>query len=178
MTDELVIPKKSSQIYRDFFERDAETVARDLLGRVMVQERPKKSSLYVQLSEIATYEGIVGDDLEEFQKKHSNLFYGPGVLGVSTAYGKHMIDIGTKDLCDSSCITLIAGYVFNRKGFRKHTQGPGNISRALDIDGSYDNVPINFGGLWIGGEPVNPDEILIRNKSNVPENCKGFFYFR
>ena len=38
---EIVIPKKGTAISRKFFERDAETVARDLLGRILVQRQMK-----------------------------------------------------------------------------------------------------------------------------------------
>lgn len=178
MTDQLIIPRKSSQIHRDFFKRDAVTVAKDLLGRVMIQERKNKSSLYVQLTEIAAYKGIVGKNLKEAQKKNPNLFYGPGVIGVSTAYGKYLIDVGTEGLCKPSCITLIGGNLFDKRGLREKLQGPGNLSSALEIDSDYDSSPINFGQLWIGGEAVDEDRIKQRKKSNASVNCKGYFYFR
>ena len=178
MAEESIIPRKSSQIHRDFFERDAVTVAKDLLGRVMVQERGSKPSLYVQLTEIAAYDGIVGKDLEAAQKKNPNLFYAPGVIGISTVYGKHLIDVGTQGLCKPSCVTLVAGNLFDKRGLREKLQGPGNLSKALEIDSDYDSSPINFGQLWVGGDAVDADRIKQRNKSNVPTNCKGYFYFR
>lgn len=177
MTNELKIPRKSSQIYRDFFERDAVIVAKDLLGRVMVQER-KDNSIYVQLTEIAAYEGTNSKNLEEAIKKNPNLFYAPGIIGISTAHGKNLIDIGTRKLCLPSCVTLIAGNLFDKTGLIKKLQGPGNLSRALKIDSSYDSSPINFGQLWIGGEPIDESEIKQRNKSDLPINCKGYFYIR
>ncbi len=175
---DLIIPKKKTQIHRDFFNRDALNVAYDLLGRVMVQERKNKPSLYVQLTEVAAYDGIVGNDLAVAQKKNSNLFYAPGIIGISTSYGKHLIDIGTKRLCEPSCITLIAGNLFDKRGLRERLQGPGNLSKALEIDSEYDSSPIDFSQLWIGGEPVNKENIKQRKKSNAPKNCKGYFYFR
>ncbi len=174
----LQIPKSSTRLYLDFFARASEEVAKDLLGRVMVNERKGKSPLYVQLTEIAAYEGIVGDDIEKAKKRHKNLFYSNGVLGVSSAYGKCLIDIGTQGLCEPSCVTLIAGILFNKRGISENLQGPGNLSEALEIDRSYDGVPLNFGAIWIGGFSVDQSQIQKRNKSNVPENCKGFFYFR
>ena len=162
----------------DFFKRDSETVARDLLGRVMVHERSSKSPIYVQLKEIAAYDGFPGDNEEKARKKHGNLFILPGVMGVSSAYGNYMIDVGTKNGSEASCITLIGGDLFDKRGLREQAKGPGKLSKALEIDSSYDNAPINFGQLWIGGEAIDPDQILTRNKSNVPENCKGYFYFR
>ena len=177
METELKIPRKSTQIYRDFFQRDAVKVAKDLLGRVMVQERKDKPSLYVQLTEIAAYEGTNSRELKEAIKKNPNLFYAPGIIGISTAHGKYLIDIGTREICVPSCVTLIAGNLFNREGLIKKLEGPGNISRALEIDSDYDSSPINFGQLWIGGEPIDESKIKQRNKSDIPINCKGYFYF-
>ena len=87
-------------------------------------------------------------------------------------------DVGTRNKDEASCITLVGGDLFDRRGLREQAKGPGKLSKALEIDSSYDNAPINFGQLWIGGEPIDEDQILKRNKSNVPENCVGYFYFR
>jgi len=178
MVDKLYIPKESSKIHMDFFNRDSETVAKDLLGRVMVHKRGSKSPIYVQLNEIAAYEGFPGNDEDKARKKHGNLFMSPGVMGVSSAYGNYLIDVGTRNKDEASCITLIGGDLFDRRGLREQAKGPGKLSKALEIDSSYDNAPINFGQLWIGGEPIEENQILKRNKSKVPENCIGYFYFK
>ena len=167
---ELKIPKQSTRIYLDFFNRHAEKVAKDLLGRVLVRETGK-NSIYVRLEEIAAYEG-------EAKSMTKGALEQPGTIGVSTKYGKNLVDISTLGICIPSCVTLIAGTLFDRKGLEKHIDGPGNLAKALDIDRTYDGVPLNFVKIWIGGYPVEPEKILKRKLSKVPENCEGYFYFK
>lgn len=168
---ELIIPKSSTRVHMDFFRRNADEVAQDLLGRVLVKERTGKNPLYMRLDEIAAYEG-------EVKSMTKGALESAGTIGVSTKYGKHLIDISTLDICEYSCITLIGGTLFDGRGFREIINGPGKVSAALEIDKTYDGVPLNFAKIWIGGEPVIADDILKRNKSGLPENCKGYFYFK
>lgn len=170
MTDKLIIPKQSTRVYLDFFKRHADEVAKDLLGRVLVREIGR-SSIYIRLEEIAAYEG-------EVKSMTKGALEQPGTIGVSTKYGKNLIDISTLAICEPSCITLIAGTIFDRKGLENYINGPGNLSNALKIDKMYDGVPLNFAKIWIGGTPIDKEQILKRNKSDLPINCKGYFYFR
>jgi len=165
------IPKSSSRIHMDFFRRHAQEVAQDLLGRVLVRERVDKPTLYVQLQEVAAYEGHT-------KSMTKGALESVGTMGVSTKFGKYLIDISTLDICKYSCVTLIGGNLFDARGLRQVVNGPGKLSKALEIDKTYDGVPLNFAKIWIGGESVDAERILKRNKSGLPENCKGYFYFR
>ncbi len=164
------IPKQKTRIDLDFFKRHAEYVAKDLLGRVMVRERVGKPTIYVSLEEIAAYEGKV-------KSMTKGALESPGTIGISTKYGRNLIDISTLDICEYSCITLISGVIFDSRGFRDYVDGPGNLAKTLEIDKKYDGVPLNFARIWIGGDPIDKDRILKRKLSNLPKNCKGFFYF-
>lgn len=168
MRNELKIPKQSTRIYLDFFKRHAEEVAKDLLGRVLVREIGK-NTIYFRLEEIAAYEG-------EVKTMSKGALEQPGTIGVSTKYGRNLIDISTLAICQSSCITLIAGTIFDKEN-EKYVRGAGNLSKKLGIDKTYDGVPLNFAKIWIGGNAVEPKEILKRNLSGLPINCKGYFYF-
>ena len=168
---ELKIPKQQTRVYLDFFKRHADEVAKDLLGRVMIREIHGKPTIYIRLEEIAAYEG-------EVKSMTKGALEQPGTIGVSTKYGKNLIDISTLAICEPSCVTLIAGTIFERKGDKKYINGPGNLAKALEIDKTYDGVPLNFAKIWIGGNPIDKEQILKRNKSGLPENCKGYFYFR
>ena len=112
MADELYIPKKSSRIQLDFFKRHADEVAKDLLGRIMVRERTGKNPIYVQLQEVAAYEG-------EMKSMAKGVLESPGTIGVSTKFGKNLIDLSTLDICEHSCVTLIAGTLFDKRGVRE-----------------------------------------------------------
>ena len=132
---------------------------------------PGRYPLYMRLDEIAAYEG-------EVKSMTKGALESAGTIGISTKYGKNLIDISTLDICEYSCITLIGGTLFNSKGVIDTYHGPGNVAKVLEIDKSYDGVPLNFAKIWIGGNPVNKENVLKRKKSGLPENCKGYFYFR
>jgi 3-methyladenine DNA glycosylase Mpg len=164
-------PKKSSKLGLDYFEQRPITVAKGLLGRVLVRERIGKSPIYSEIKEVAAYEGST-DSMSEGAK------YSPGSVSISTKFGKNLIDISTLAENRSSCVTLIAGNLFDARGYRETAKGPGNLSKALEIGTELDNTPLNSSYLWIGGNPIDPKNIIKRKKTKVSKNCKGFYYFR
>jgi len=170
---ELIIPKKSTRVDLDFFKRHAETVAKDLLGRVFVREVGRKT-LYLRLEEVAAFEG----DIEKMRKRYKGVLEYPGTLAISTQFGQDLIHISTLGLGEPSCVNLIAGTLFDKQGYEEYVNGPGNLSLALEIDKDYNGVLLNFNKFWIGGLAVEKNRILKRDKSGLPENCKGYFYFR
>jgi len=99
--------------------------------------------------------------------------YAPGHIGISTKFGNNLIDIATSAEYRASCITLIA-----LETPKKTIQGPGNVSKYLQINRDFDDTPIDHPSLWIGGESVEESRVIKRTKSNVPENCRGYFYFK
>ena len=167
---DIIIPRYSSRINREFFNRDSKMVAIDLLGRVLVVQHPN-DIYYARLSEIAAYEGKTKTTAE-------TATYYPGTVGVSRKFGKNLLDISTGRINDPSCVTLVSAIVENSKEARI-VEGPGNLTDALGIDYRYDGMIIDCSPqFWIGGEGVNVDEIRIRKKSRMPANCKGYFYFK
>ena len=165
------IPGKSERLPLEFFARKAEAVARDLLGRVLVVERPRKCPLYARIHEASAYEG-------EEDSSSKGILYAPGIVGISTKFGKRLLDISTNRQNIPSCVTLIGGDIHDGAGQREFAQGPGNLTKALEIGPEYDGLEITTPPLWIGGNSINPDIIKQRKLSNVPANCKGYFYFR
>ena len=90
-----------------------------------------------------------------------------------------MLDISTDRICRPSCITLVGAILLDRVGKeKKMVQGPGNLACALDIDKDYNGLPIEISPVWIAGEPIEKSRILSRQLSGLPENCRGYFYFR
>jgi len=177
MRNQLYFPTNSTKVHRDFFERESSEVAMDLLGRVLVREQSGPNQ-YLRISEVAAYLGIVGESMEEARNKNGNLFYAPGVIGISSSHGHHLMDLGTLAHCEPSCITIIGGTLRTKDGAKEEIKGPGNITRRLGINSEYDSVPINFGQLWIGGSSIDREDIKSRRKSSAPENWSGTFYFK
>ncbi|MCP6719617.1 MAG: DNA-3-methyladenine glycosylase [Patescibacteria group bacterium] len=154
----------------DFFMQEPTDVAKGLLGMNLVRVLPSRREIRGRIQEVAAYKG-------EADSVSDVAYYGPGIIGVSTKYGKHLIDIATESEGVPSCVTLIGAF-FQWGKERQLVHGPGNLSRALKIDGSDDGVPIVCNDLWIDPSVESVGEIYTRNLSNIPENCLGYFYIR
>lgn len=159
-------PYIESMLARDYFSRKPAIVAKDLLGRVIVRQYPESYEIIARIKEVAAWQG-------EENSSAKTMKYAPGIIGISTKFGNHLIDIATGSENRPSCITLIA--LDSSEGI---IQGPGKVSKYLEVDKMFDKAPINHPSLWIGGEPISQDRVYQRKKSNVPENSRGFFYFR
>jgi len=168
----LYIPKPSERLSERFFARDAITVAKDLLGRTLVRERPRGATLYARICEVAAYEGNTEESMTE------GALYAPGTLCISTKYGKRLLDIATDKKGKQSCVTLIAALVGDKRGVRELVQGPGKLTASLEIDKDLDGMLLKDSPLWIGGNTIEEQRILERMLSDVPFNCKGYYYFR
>ncbi len=166
------IPRKKTALGRYFFERSSTSVAKDLLGRIIVHERARGGILYAQIHEVAAWEGTTEKSMTE------GALYAPGTLSISTKFGKNLLDIATDEMCKPSCITLIAGRVYDKTGERVFAQGPGLLCGALDINKSYHGLPIEISSIWIGGERIDPNTIMKRKKTNSLRNCKGYYYYK
>ncbi len=167
---DLYISSEKSKLDRSFFARPAEDVAKDLLGRIIVRERPSRATLYGRIQNVAAWEGkkgMVKDSLGA-----------PGALMVFTSFGKRMFGIATNDIGLYSCVTFLGAPVGDKAGLREYADGPSKLAVALEIDTKLNGVPIDFGPVWIGGEAVDSKIIRKSNPSTMPENCRGTFYFR
>ena len=168
----IYIPKRTEELQEEFFARNSESVAKDLLGRTLVRERKRKKDLYASIREISAYEG-------QSSSMTKGVLYTPGTLIVSTKYGRNLLDISTQKIGDSSCITLISAIVGERGEEGELVKGPGNLTKALEIDkDSFDGWLLTLSPLWIGGQTIENDRVIKRNKSNMPSNCVGYFYFK
>ena len=166
-TLELVLD--GSHLNRRFFARDSATVARDLLGRELVNVFDNNAVIKATLIEVAAYEG-------KTKTSSKGMDYNAGTIGISTKFGQHLIDIATGTGNEPSCITLIAAN-FNWGNRTELVQGPGKLSKALQIGKEYDSQMIDQGKLWISS--VNPAALQVFEREKKPTtNCKGFFYVR
>ncbi|MBT4539639.1 hypothetical protein HOI26_01100 [Candidatus Woesearchaeota archaeon] len=155
----------------EYFTQSAETVACGLLGRNLVRTFENGTTLGGRIVEVSAWQGLSGD-----HTPHKFDEYTPGTVSVSTKHGKRLTDITCDD--GHSCVTLVAAeYVFDDT--KKVAQGPGNLSKALQITPDFDGYDIiNGRDLRIEGGAVDSIEVKKRNKSNVPSNCQGFFYIK
>lgn len=149
-----------------FFRKQASTIAQSLLGRVLVRSTPQENSLYGIISETIAFEG-------ENKASNKGILQPAGIYNITNRRGHYVLDITTNKEGISSCVTI--------SGLRTPVGdviGPGNVTKYLHIDDLFDGVSIGSKDLWIGGDAIDPEEIMKRNKSNLPPNCKGVFYIK
>ncbi len=159
------------KLKKNYFTKDAETIAKGLLGRYLVSELPSGRKIKIRLTEIAAYEG-------ETKTTYKGASYAPGKISISTKFGQILIDIATGKENNVSCITLRGGEV-DLEGRMEPIKGPGKLTQILGITKSnkefYDGANIYDNRIWIEGKPIDESQIK-KLKCNSP-NCKGIYKF-
>jgi DNA-3-methyladenine glycosylase len=153
-----------------FYQREAEVVARELLGTVLVSE---VEGVRVA-GEIVETEAYVGPD-DEASHAHSRfgrtarnepMFGDAGISYVYLIYGMHWcINVVTGPRDHPAAVLIraaqpVEGLAHARerrpgRPDRDLMRGPGNLARALGIDGRHNALPMDRPPLWIAsGSPV------------------------
>ena len=174
---------------RDFYNRPALDVARDLLGcrLVRLQDGQRLSGLIL---ETEAYQGE--DDLgchasAGMTPRTAVMFGPPGHAYVYFTYGMHwMLNVVTEKEGVPAAVLIRAIQPLEGKdrmaenrpynaGKRGWTNGPAKLTQALNIQREFNTVDLcdPKSGLWIeSGEPV-PDDVVTRSAriglNSVPE---------
>lgn len=129
---------------RDFFGRDARTVARQLVGAFLVRERDGERTRHM----IVETEAYVGphDLASHSARKRSartDVMYGPaGVLYVYFTYGMHWLMNVVTGKADYPAGVLIRSI--------EDVTGPARLTKFLGIDGRHNGKPLGTAtGIWI-----------------------------
>ena len=186
----------------EFFDRDTVTVARDLLGKVLVREAGGKR-MWGRLVEVEAYLGP--DDLAAHssggrRSPRNEVMYGaPGHAYVYFTYGMHwMLNIVTEPQGCPAAVLIRAivpqeglPVMQARRGPRaplaRLTDGPGKLAQALGIDKSLNEADLCAPGavLYIERASDVPEAQVRRGPriglNNTPEPWKSipwrFQYF-
>jgi DNA-3-methyladenine glycosylase len=142
----------------DWFARDTETVARELLGKLLCRKLPdgKVNRLVINETEayVGPHDAACHAHMNRFTKRTSVMFADPGRLYIYLIYGiYHMLNIVT-DREGYPAAVLIRG--------AGGLDGPGKLTRDLQIDKSFNNqfMSVNS-GLWIEDAPVIDEQKII-----------------
>jgi DNA-3-methyladenine glycosylase len=182
-----------SVLERDFYNRPALAVARDLLGcrLVRVQSGQQMSGLILE-TEAYQGEEDLGCHASAGRTPRTAVMYGaPGHAYVYFTYGMHWLLNAVTDEVDIPAAVLIRAiqaeegqgqmahnrpYHAGKKGW---TDGPAKLTQALGITGEQnaDDLCSTDDGLWIeSGMPVNDDLVQRTGRvglNSVPEPWKS-----
>jgi DNA-3-methyladenine glycosylase len=182
-------------IARDFYNRPALEVARDLLGCRLVRQQPTGSArLAGIILETEAYQGEedLGCHASVGKTPRTSVMYGPpGHAYVYFTYGMHWLLNAVTDQEGTPSAVLIRAihpvegaalmaenrpYHAFQKGW---TNGPAKLTQALGINGDYNRVDLCDldGGLWIEhGEPIDAGVVEQTERvglNAVPEPWKS-----
>ncbi len=158
---------------QDFFERDTVTVAREVLGKVLVSTtgntvtggRIVETEAYLGVDDPGSHastKGITG---------RNAVMYGPaGSAYVYFTYGNHhMLNIVTEATGTAGAVLVRAiepsvgiAVMQERRGGRSGaalTNGPGKLAAALGVDLADNGVPLNSGRIAIYEGPAPGERI-------------------
>jgi len=133
------------RLTEDFFNRNAVTVARELLGKYLVRKIADKI-LSAKITEVEAYKGT--EDLACHASKGLTprtrvLFGPPGRTYVYLVYGMY------------HCLNFVAekdGYpagVLIRAVDIPGGSGPGRLCRLLDVAGEHNDLPVDNNFIWV-----------------------------
>lgn len=171
-----------------FFDRDAVTVARDLLGKVLVS----RSGATVTGGRIVETEAYLGADdpgshaaTKGVTKRNAVMYGPPGRVYVYFTYGNHhMLNFVTEAEGSAGAVlvraiepTLGAEKMLerraamgaNRIGSRDIANGPGKLTAALGIDCTHNGTELQTGTLAVYDAPVPAGRIVASGRVGLSE---------
>jgi DNA-3-methyladenine glycosylase len=140
----------------DFYARDAITVARDLVGTVLVHG--KRAGVIVETEAYLGPEDLASHARFGPTARTSVMFGPPGVSYVYLCYGIHqMFNIVTGEDGQGQAVLIraIAPY----EGLADDAaigRGPGKVTKALVLDRRHDRRDLAKGALYVAPRPVFP----------------------
>jgi DNA-3-methyladenine glycosylase len=143
-----------------FYARDARTVARDLLGKLLVRHGPEP-----RVGRIVETEAYLGEhDLASHARfgrtGRTEVMYGPpGRSYVYLIYGIYdMLNVVCGEEGDPQAVLVRA--LEPVSGIEARVKGPGRLTRALAIDRTFNGLPLTGAPLSIHpGDPC-PDVVI------------------
>ena len=152
MTAKRHIENGGVKILREFYLRDVLEVAPDLIGKNIVMRVDDETLIRRQITEVEAYKGAEDKACHASKgktRRTSIMFNEGGYLYMYLIYGMYwMMNIVT-GAADNPQAVLIRGV--------EGVYGPGRLTKALSIDGSfYGEDIVTSGRLWLEDAGVKP----------------------
>jgi len=149
---------------RKFFSRDARTVAKDLLGRLLVRASDEGITAG-KIIETGAFEN------DEGRSSRKGMLYAPGTIYIMPFRGNYFLNIATGRKDEASCV-LIRDVALHDGALG----GPGRVGKYFGVE--------YLDGMLMGdvlrideGEPVSTSRIQ-RVIDGTSENCLGNYRIR
>lgn len=170
---------------RAFFRRDADVVARDLLGRELVRELDGER-LVLRIVETEAYLGEGDRASHAFGGRRTDrvraMYLDGGHAYVFFVYGMHFcLNVVAREAGTAHAVLLRAGEAMRGaermaalRGLARAPRpgelagGPGRLCRALAVDRRFDGGDLRRGDLWLApGSPVAASEVVASPRVGI-----------
>ena len=163
------------RLKRKFFERGAEEVARELLGKVLVRVIRERGVIRAIITETEAYVGEhdLASHVRFGRTKRNEVMYGKGGgVYMFFTYGVHwMLNFVTSRVDDPQAV-LIRGLRIEGGVTSQSINGPGKVTKYLQLDGSFycENLETSD-RLWVedsGQARMTNVEVVTTSRIGVP----------
>jgi DNA-3-methyladenine glycosylase len=151
-----------------FFERSADVVAPDLLGKLLVRKLPDGEVRWGRLVEVEAYLGEAdqASHSRRGRTKRTTLMYGPaGRAYIYFIYGMHWcLNFVCREEGTPHAVLVRA---LEPGPGTARASGPGLVCRALAIDGDLNGAPLQPPDLYLLDDGARPEPIVATPRIGV-----------
>lgn len=151
---------------KSFYNRNTLQVAQDLLGCFLVR-KIKGKIIKAKIVEVEAYKGLkdLASHASRGRTRRNNVMFGePGIIYVYLVYGMHYMLNFVTEKKDYPAAVLIRAVALPRPRVagraceeKSATNGPAKLTKFLQIDQSFNNLPVYARkyGFWVEGRNIN-----------------------
>ena len=177
------------QLSRNFYDRDTVTVARDLLGKLLVRVQDGRP-LVGRITETEAYVGPIDKACHAYNYKRTprteTLFAPPGTAYIYLIYGMHCCLNFVTEPEGTPCAVLIRAVepvdnneriALNRFGImpsqftpyqkKNYLNGPGKVCKGFALDRSLNGADLTGPILYVADDGFRPETIHISKRIGI-----------
>lgn len=154
----------------EFFNRNADELARDIVGSYLVRKLPSGLKATVLLTEVVPFVGLA-----KTTHQKDCMSYRAGALWVNDRYGNKLVNIACGSVENPACILLRGGIV--KIGYEKPEllDGPGKLAHRLRMTEGLTGKFIGEEGLKLERGNLKNKDVEIVKQAGMPGNCLGIY---
>ncbi len=183
--------KYGKKVQKQFYLRDCVIVAKDLIGKILVRKKGKRTYSGI-IVETEAYKGSLDAASHSFNgksKRNEIMFEEGGVCYVYFTYGNHYCMNAVTDVKGTAYAVLIRAlepvdgidYMKknrNTKNIYNLTNGPGKLTKAFEIDKRLNGESLRSNNLYICESPGEKSyKISVSKRIGISKNKDKLWRF-
>lgn len=157
---------------KEFFNRDTEIVAKELLGKFLVRKTLHKE-VALMITQVEVYDGFEDKASHASKgktKRNEPMFSDAGIFYIYLCYGIYfMLNVVTREK-DYPAAILIRG----ARNHKAHLNGPGKLTTFLKINKNLNNqIAKKSSGLWFEDRNITIHQHQIKETPRIGVSYAG-----